>query len=357
MDNDNATANAEAGLQSVVGNISASDYALKRAQQLMGSPQPEVEQPVDKEVIEVETVDEGTVELVEETEEVIESEGNVHSQLDLDEMSEDELKELSEKLGSRAVARFGELTAKRKAAEEKLAQLQNQLKENSSNPLQQEDKIEDNPYKEVSSLSDLQEKATENNQVIEWAEDVLFDSDDYGANDVVAEIEGKELTKSEVRKALKNARKSRDKYLPSQLKQIQAKEHGVQLKQMFQQQAETELDWMKGEDNDTRKQYEAIVSDPRFKDLEKTLPPEVSAQLPYLMAHAANSMYNRKVVQDTASSPRVKPNSSPMSAAAQSEKASTRANKSLIEAKKRYQQTGNTSDFIKLRTLKLQNKF
>jgi hypothetical protein len=39
---------------------------------------------------------------------------DVLSQLDLDDMSEADLRELSEKLGSRAVARFGELTAKRK---------------------------------------------------------------------------------------------------------------------------------------------------------------------------------------------------------------------------------------------------
>ena len=41
---------------------------------------------------------------------------------DLDNLSDSDLKDLSEKLGSRAVARFGELTAKRKAAEEKAFQ-------------------------------------------------------------------------------------------------------------------------------------------------------------------------------------------------------------------------------------------
>jgi hypothetical protein len=45
---------------------------------------------------------------------------DVLSQIELDDLSEDDLRELSEKLGSRAVARFGELTAKRKAAEAEL---------------------------------------------------------------------------------------------------------------------------------------------------------------------------------------------------------------------------------------------
>ena len=47
------------------------------------------------------------------------------NEVDLENMSEAELRELSEKLGSRAVARFGELTAKRKHAEEQLAALRN----------------------------------------------------------------------------------------------------------------------------------------------------------------------------------------------------------------------------------------
>ena len=41
-----------------------------------------------------------------------------------------ELRELADKLGSRAVARFGELTAKRKAAEEKLQQIEARLSDN-----------------------------------------------------------------------------------------------------------------------------------------------------------------------------------------------------------------------------------
>ena len=49
-----------------------------------------------------------------------ESETNVLSQVDLDGMSETDLRELSEKLGSRAVKRFGELTARRKQAEESI---------------------------------------------------------------------------------------------------------------------------------------------------------------------------------------------------------------------------------------------
>ena len=74
--------------------------------------------------------------------------------VDLENMSEAELKELAQKLGSKAVARFGELTAKRKAAEEQLAALQAELAKRSSNQL--EAKVKDNPYANIEKPEDLQ---------------------------------------------------------------------------------------------------------------------------------------------------------------------------------------------------------
>ena len=76
--------------------------------------------------LERETKAEGNSESQPEKEKTVEQEEkpDVLSQVtDLDNLSDSELKDLSEKLGSRAVARFGELTAKRKAAEEKAAKL------------------------------------------------------------------------------------------------------------------------------------------------------------------------------------------------------------------------------------------
>jgi hypothetical protein len=91
-------------------NITASDFVTRR----LGStpePEPAEEQSTEDEV----QVENGTEQEETPAEEPAE---DVLSQLDLDDMSEADLRELSEKLGSRAVARFGELTAKRKAAEE-----------------------------------------------------------------------------------------------------------------------------------------------------------------------------------------------------------------------------------------------
>ncbi len=282
---------------------------------------------------------------------------DVLSQLDLDDMSEEDLRELSEKLGSRAVARFGELTAKRKAAEERLALLEAKLQE-TPKTLKAPEQVADNPFASLSTVEALQEKADEVNSVIEWAEDTLFNADGYGPEDVVATVGDKEMTKADVRKTLLNSRKSRDKFLPAQLQTLQAQEQGEQLKQNFDAKAVQELQWLSGEDNDTRQQYNAIMQDKRVETMLKNLPPDVSAQMPYLMAHAANSLYGRKPVpQEKAStSPKLNPPKTVDSVAAQSEKKPDPAKKALQGLVDQYRNSGDKSDFIKYRTQKLKTR-
>ena len=344
-------------------NMSVNDFINRRLGQL--NPIKEEEAPIVEatdEVVEEESVEstetevneEVVAEQTEETEELSEESTDVLSQLDLDEMSEDDLRELSEKLGSRAVARFGELTAKRKAAEAKIKQLEAKL--NSSDPLQKDKPLANNPYEKVNTIDGLQNKAEEVNQVIEWAEDILFNSDEYGPEDIVTEVEGKELTKKDIRSSLLQARKSRDKFLPAQLKVLQAKENGKQLKEAFDVKASEELKWLKGEDNDTRKNYEAMVSDPRFKKLTETADPEIGAQLNYIMAHAANSIYGRKLVPQSSKSASLTPPKTAASAASTSEKTVGKSAKALKNLNQQFRQSGNKSDFITLRTLQLQKR-
>ena len=339
-------------------NMSMADFVNRRLGQPKGETQEEAPQ--------VEAQEEVTEQPFSETEEVLnETEGaeqaaepqsseDVLSQFDLDDMSDDELKELSEKLGSRAVARYGELTAKRKAAEEKLKELQSQLSE--QNPLSQSDVVDNNPYANLQTLDDLQGKAKEVNEVIEWAEDTLFNADGAGPDDPIAEVEGKELTKSEVRASLLNARKARDKFLPAQLREIQSVEQANQLEKAFEQKAQEELSWMKGEDNDLRKQYEAIIGDERFQKLRESAGPEVRPQLAYLMAHAANSIYGRQPVKGGVGSPTLKPTKTGATGASTSEKTVNKSTKALKDLSSRFKSSGNKSDFISLRTLQLKNR-
>ncbi len=362
MTDNHSTDNAESEPSSVAANISVSELAARR---LGGSSQTTPEEVSSEEVAEdpsveseeeteeiVEDVDESSAEETEEPE----SSEDVLSQIDLDEMSEADLRELGKKLGSKAVERFGKLTAQRKAAEEELAKLRASLAEADNDPLKGTQEVKNNPYGNIDSLEGIQSKADEVNGIIEWAEDVLFNADGYGPEDVVTEVEGQELTKADVRKSLLNARKSRDKFLPAQLKTLQSKQQGKQLKEAFTAKATEELSWMQGEDNDTRKQYEAMIGDPRFSKLEEALPPDLSAQLPYIMAHAANSIYGRREIKEPAKSARLNPPKQPTGAGAQAERKASPQVKKLKDIKQRFSTSGNKSDFVTLRTLQMQNR-
>jgi len=338
-------------------NISVTDFVAQR----IGGGNQEAEETQSTE----ETNEETEEQVTEETDGVPsegtqeESDGaeseDVLSQLDLDEMSEEDLRELADKLGSRAVARFGELTAKRKAAEERLTQLESKLKE-SDNPLNTTKAVKDNPYSNLDTVEKLQEKASEIEGIVEWAENILFESDEYTPNDVVTEIDGKDWTKKEVRQALLNARKAQKTFLPDQLTKVQAQVQGEQLTQAFEERAKKELKWLEGEDNDLRKQFESTVGDSRFKKLKEVVKreaPDVAAQLDYFFAHATNSIYGRKPVATSNGSPKLNPPQTATPSSATSEKSSSRTAKAIKELEARFKQTGNARDFAELRKLKM----
>lgn len=358
-----ATAAAETKQAS---NMSVSAFAERRKQELSPAPAAAEEVIEDNQILGSEANQVEQNEEIQETEpiqeqaETSEAEGEtaenedateedqVLSQIELDDMTEVELRELSEKLGSRAVARFGELTAKRKAAEAELAKIKAEM----SSQVAPEVKDSDNPYRELSSVEELQNVAAEVEQVIEWAEDLIFDSDGYSADDVITEVEGKELTKADVRKHLQKARKAEKKFIPAQLKKIQRIENAEKSKTSLQEKAEKEFNWMK-EEGDIKQKYDGMLNDPRLQGLDK-FDPEVAAQLPYLLAHAANSMYGRKLVNgdtQTRSARLSPPSGTPGSV--KSERQAPAAQKNLQNASSQFKKNGSKNDFIRMRTLQL----
>jgi hypothetical protein len=360
MTDEITTADAEADTNSVDNtNISVADLANRRLGQMQAKAQPQEEETQEASEEVEEAAEEETEETEKETEETTEEQSeDVLSQLDLDDMSEEELRELAEKLGSRAVARYGELTAKRKSAEERLARLEASLKEK-ENPLDAPKKVENNPFSNIESIEGLQEKADEVNNIVEWAEDILFESDAYAADDVVTEVDGKEMTKAEVRKALLQARKAQKTFLPDQLRVLQTQAQSEQMAQAFEAQAKQELEWLQGEDNDIRKQYEAVVGDDRFKELKKVLKkeaPDIASQLDYWFAHGVNSIYGRKPVVEQKASLKLNPPKTGNPTAAQPEKQAGRTAKALKELEARFKQSGNPRDFAELRKLKMASR-
>lgn len=332
-------------------NISASDFQMRRSRQLEEqhappSPEPEIDSISE----EVETESQPQEEEVDQS--------DVLSNIDLDNLSEAEIKQLSEALSSRAVDRFGQLTARAKAAEEKARELEDSLKAQQEQVLSSTSDIENNPYDDLKTVQDIQNKAKEINDVIEWAEDVLFESADYGPDEEVTESNGQAMTKAQVREALKQARKSRDKYLPDQFRKVKRVEDATKLRQEYGQKAMKEFKWLGDKDSEQTKQFVQLASQPALqKAYEQN--PDLSWQLPYLLAHSVNSMYGGKSKPSTNAQDAFKPAppKSPSPTGAKSDKTEDNSSKALKDLTKRFKESGNKDDFQKLREARWSRSF
>ena len=358
MSNEVQTANAGADPKPVGNkNISASELIAARYKAMSVFPvvknplqkkedKPNEEVPMEPEVPKEEAKQEEPKPNPEETT-ATEEQDVLSKDVDLESMSEAELKELAQKLGSKAVARFGELTAKRKAAEEQLAALKAEIEKREESSF--EAKVKDNPYANIASKDELDSKYQEVVEVMEWAENHLDKSEDMAADDVVTNEGGKEYTKRELREVLRRARKARDVFIPDQGKQIKLAADRTTLKNTLIERAKQELPWLSGEDNDVRKQYEVLMSDDKIRGLERSNP-DLAPRLPYLLAHAANSIYGRKTVESKPA-PRLSPPSPVVSDSMQSNTPQSRQTAALRDISDRFTKSGSYKDFKMLRAL------
>jgi hypothetical protein len=275
---------------------------------------------------------------------------------DIEDLTDDEISELAQKGKSGLLKRIAELTAKRKLAEEKAAALELAIAQ--TRQQLPEAKVEDNPYESIATVEDLQKQKEEVDSFIESAEDILFKAEDLGSDEVVyTSDDGKAYTKMQMREMLRNARRRQTKYIPAHWKELQNRAQRSQMEQQFKVLATNELPWMAGEDNDTRKRYEAMVSDPRLKRA-KELVPEIAPQIEYLVAHAANSIYGRRTLEmdSKPKTPALSPPSSPSQAAGSSDRPENRLDRQLKDIEGRYKKTGSANDFIALRAAQISKR-
>ena len=193
---------------------------------------------------------------------------------------------------------------------------------------------------------------------MDWAEDLLYEKGDYGPEDIIATVEGRDVTKAEVRKTLRHSQNMIRKFIPAQMQTIKKQHDASQAKSAFEQKARVELPWMKNEQSDVYKKYQSMMGDKRLSDLTKDNP-EVAVQMPYLVAHAANSMYGRKAITArTTPAPRIRstPPKTASTTAAKSEKTAPRTVKKIQSVSQQFSDSGTAADFVALRTLQMQNR-
>lgn len=347
MTEENSTDTAESEQKNSV-NMTPNDFINRRVGSSNEEPQVEAKVESTKEEVVSESATETEVE---------NTEADVLSQFDLDNLSDDQIKEISKKLNSNAVARYGELTAKRKAAEERMEQMEKQLsdlkkKEEESIPI-----VKDNPLSKIKNIPELREEVQNAQEVVDWAEDLLYEKGDYGPDEVVATVKGQDVTKAEVRKTLRHSQNMLRKFIPAQMQTLKKQDDAVKAKIAFEQKAKQELPWMKNEQSEVYQRYQSMINDRRLVEMANENP-EVSAQMPYLVAHAANSMYGRKPLTTAATKRAIRttPPKTASTTAAKSEKTTSRTNKQLQSVSSQFNKSGTAADFVALRTLQMQNR-
>jgi hypothetical protein len=274
---------------------------------------------------------------------------------DVEDLTDEEIAELAQKGKSGLLKRIAELTAKRKLAEERAAALEAAVQQ--AQRQLPETKVENNPYSSIESEEALMKEKSEVDGFVEFAEDILFRSEDLGADDVAYEADGKQYSKAAVREMLRNAKRRQTKFIPAQFKELQERANRASMEENFKKLAKQELPWMDGDDNDTRKRFEAMVNDPRLKKMKESVP-EIAPQIEYLVAHAANSIYGRRLIEMDSKprSPSINPPSVPSTTAAAPERTESRAEKSIKDIESRFKQTGSSSDFIALRAAQISKR-
>lgn len=297
----------------------------------------EVEEEVSEE--ESESEDE-EVESEEEDEEVAEPE-----EIDLLNLSVEQIQELAKKGKSRLLQRIGELTAQKKSLEEKLQVAQPKIKEVPQ---------EQNPFGELNTFEQIQEKYDEVQKTLESTDELLDEYEDYGPDDIIT-VGNKEFSKREIRKANRNAKEAITKFLPAQHQHIAKIQQFAQMNEQYKQAAKKEVPEIEKADSEIGQKYQELVSDPLI-DVIKERVPEIGFQIEYLLAHVARSIYggkNSKVPTGAGNKLKVEPPSSPVGAgAARSTKSSKAKGREVYS---RFESTGSVDDWVAARIAKMQS--
>lgn len=334
MSNPEATAEA---IESV-SNMSFEELVAQRTARQ--NPEPESEEQPEEEVTEVEEEEIPTEEEETETEEEAEEEDE-ESEVDLLSLTTEQIQSLAKKGKSRLLQRIGELTAQKKALEEKI-QSQPQIKEVPQ---------EQNPFREIESFDDLKAKYKELEKTLDSTDELLEEYEDYRAEDIIL-VGDREFTKQQIRKANRNAREALTKYIPAQQAHLTQIANMEQLKGQYIAAAQEEVPDITDDSTTVGKQFKDLMSDPLIEKLRKQVP-EIGFQIEYIMAHAANSINGgTRIKKQPAVGTKLKISPTPSPFGAGAAKSSTSSKVKGSDAYTRFEKTGSPEEWVAARIAK-----
>ena len=347
------------------GNLSMAEFAdqlLKRKQpeKELTEPPEEAEEPAE---YTAEPTDALTEEINQSAEEEVEEEeessppaesSDVLSKfnIDLDNLSEEESRDLAKALNASAVKRFGRLTAQKKALLAENAELQAQATEAQAQAQQSQSAelpefLKDNALHSVSDAQTLQKEVENLTSLIEWADEnidneVQYDDD---GNEYVAKDGDKVYSKADLRRIKANANKILRKDAPR--RQAWLKERAS-----ADQQALQTFEFLGDENSDNYKLFMQVKESPLYKPMMQYLPNSNFAL--GLMVEGLNAVKARQVSK---AAPKPKPKAPTASTEAGTARPKTpQANqaKALQAAKAKFDKSGTMADYQAY--LKLKNK-
>jgi hypothetical protein len=342
MSNPEATAEA---IESV-SNLSFEELVAQRvARQTSPEEEPEEEPEESPEADEepASLEDEESPESEEETEDESEEEAEEESEIDLLSLTTEQIQSLAKKGKSRLLQRIGELTAQKKALEEKIqSQPQSQAKVVPQ---------DENPFREVASFEALKGKYDELERTLETTDEILEEHEDYGPDDIIV-VGDKEFSKKQIRKANRNAREALTKYIPAQQQHLIKIAQYEEMSKQYSEAAKSEVPEIQDEESEIGKSYKALVSDPLI-DRIKAQVPEIGFQIEYILAHASRSIYgNKKIKTQSAMGSKLKVNPSSTPYGAGAAKSSSPAKAKVGDAYNRFERSGSPEEWIAARIAK-----
>jgi hypothetical protein len=334
---------AIAGVTEPVSNVSVEEYIARRIGNASNNEEPAEESDEGSEVeSEDQEVDQTEDAEYSDEEEEVSSE---EAELDLLNLSTEQIQELAKKGKSRLLQRVGELTAQKRLLEEKLQQ------QATTRPTKEIPQTE-NPFREINSVEGLLAKHTELEQVMEDTDAILEEHEDYGPDDIIT-VGDREFTKKEIRKANRNAREAITKYIPAQEKQIAKIQQLSQMEEHYSAAAKKEVPDILDTESEVGTRFTAMMQDPIVQQVKNQIP-ELGAQLEYLLAHAANSIFGKGKPRINAtavgSKLKINPSSSPIGSGAA--RAGSGKPKKAAEAYNKFEQSHSVDDWISARIAK-----
>lgn len=346
MSDPNATAEAE----SASNNLSFEQFVAQRHQKY-SEPEAEAAETEEEsweeqeETLEPEAVSDDQEE---SEEELVEDEGDEEQEIDLLSLDPAQIQELAKKSRSRLLHRVGELTAQKKALEEKL----NSQAEAKPLPVVPQ---EANPFRDIDSVEGLKAKYEELEKVAEETDNILEEHEDYGAEDIIV-VGDKEFTKKEIRRANKNAREAMAKYLPAQHAELARREQRQAMATHYTDLIPKEVPEIADEESEIGKQYKQLLADPLVEQVNK-LVPDLGPQLPYILAHAVRSIHrsqkSKAVAKAAGTVSKAKVPGTPFGAGAAKSGPKT-AKKGADQAYQRFQASTSVDDWVAARVARMQ---